>query len=174
MLMFYSEVGRSQPICFMRWNVDGRIGICCTYVWRRMHTLSQMPASILRCLRQLYFWTYSFSSPRWRNLLCWLVGCELSRCYRRHLPSTIHGADANTIGSVASVASIDWGCAIQIMAAASIGSNETFEATSAQTLYVPLSTCESKSTLRSRKQCRVCRHHSFTRCSMLPRDCGSC
>ena len=25
---------------------------------------------------QLYFWTYSFSTPRWRNLLCWLVGCK--------------------------------------------------------------------------------------------------
>lgn len=43
--------------------------------------------------------------------------------------------DANTVGSIAAVASIDWGCAIQVMAAASIGSNETFEATAAQTLY---------------------------------------
>ncbi|KAG6906845.1 hypothetical protein DXG01_011724 [Tephrocybe rancida] len=42
--------------------------------------------------------------------------------------------DANTIGSIASVASIDWGCAVQIMAAASIGSGGEFEATSAQTL----------------------------------------
>ena len=43
-------------------------------------------------------------------------------------------ADANTIGSVAAVASIDWGCAVQITAAASIGSNESFSATNAQTL----------------------------------------
>jgi len=62
----------------------------------------------------LYFWTYSLSSPRWRNLLCWLVGY------------------ANTIGMVAGLASIDWGCAVQIMAAANINSNGTFEATSAQ------------------------------------------
>ncbi|KAJ7686608.1 amino acid permease-domain-containing protein [Mycena olivaceomarginata] len=40
----------------------------------------------------LYFWTYSLSSPRWRNLLCWIVGY------------------ANTIGSIAAVASIDWAC----------------------------------------------------------------
>ncbi|ETW79955.1 amino acid transporter, partial [Heterobasidion irregulare TC 32-1] len=62
----------------------------------------------------LYFWTHSLSAPRWRNLLAWIVGY------------------ANTIGSVASVASIDWGCAVQVMAAASIGSNETFSATNAQ------------------------------------------
>ncbi|RPD60766.1 APC amino acid permease [Lentinus tigrinus ALCF2SS1-7] len=62
----------------------------------------------------LYFWTHSLSSPRWRNLLAWIVGY------------------ANTIGSVASVASIDWGCAVQITAAASIGSGQTFSATNAQ------------------------------------------
>ncbi|KAF9463304.1 amino acid transporter [Collybia nuda] len=66
----------------------------------------------------LYFWTYSLSSPRWRNLLCWLVGY------------------ANTIGSISAVASIDWGCAIQIMAAANIGSGGSFEATAAQTFGV--------------------------------------
>ncbi|KAH9477066.1 putative amino-acid permease C11D3.08c [Psilocybe cubensis] len=62
----------------------------------------------------LYFWTYSLSSPRWRNILCWSVGY------------------ANTIGSIASVASIDWGCAVQVMAAATIGSGGTFTPTSAQ------------------------------------------
>ncbi|KIM41913.1 hypothetical protein M413DRAFT_71101 [Hebeloma cylindrosporum] len=62
----------------------------------------------------LYFWTYSLASPRWRNLLCWLVGYS------------------NTIGSIASVASIDWGCAVQVMAAVTIGSGASFEPTSAQ------------------------------------------
>ncbi|CDO70392.1 hypothetical protein BN946_scf184999.g32 [Trametes cinnabarina] len=66
----------------------------------------------------LYFWTHSLSSPRWRNLLAWIVGY------------------ANTIGSVASVASIDWGCAVQITAAASIGSGQTYSATNAQTFGV--------------------------------------
>ncbi|KAH9922314.1 APC amino acid permease [Epithele typhae] len=68
----------------------------------------------------LYFWTHSLSSPRWKNLLAWIVGCT----------------DANTIGSIASVASIDWGCAVQITAAASIGSNQAFSATNAQTFGV--------------------------------------
>ncbi|TFK37632.1 APC amino acid permease [Crucibulum laeve] len=66
----------------------------------------------------LYFWTYSLSSPRWRNLLCWIVGY------------------ANTIGSIASVASIDWGCAVQVMAAATIGSGGSFQPTNAQTFGV--------------------------------------
>ncbi|KAI0049724.1 amino acid transporter [Auriscalpium vulgare] len=66
----------------------------------------------------LYFWTHSLSSPHSRNLLAWIVGY------------------ANTIGSVASVASIDWGCAVQVMAAASIGSNQSFVPTDAMTFGV--------------------------------------
>ncbi|KAF8875726.1 APC amino acid permease [Gymnopilus junonius] len=62
----------------------------------------------------LYFWTYSLASPKWRSVLCWTVGYS------------------NTIGSIASVASIDWGCAIQIMAAVTIGSGGSFSPTSAQ------------------------------------------
>ncbi|KAF8961614.1 amino acid/polyamine transporter I [Flammula alnicola] len=62
----------------------------------------------------LYFWTYSLASPRWKNVLCWSVGYS------------------NTIGSIAAVASIDWGCAVQVMAAATIGSGGSFEPTSAQ------------------------------------------
>ncbi|KAF7795154.1 hypothetical protein EIP86_006302 [Pleurotus ostreatoroseus] len=64
----------------------------------------------------LYFWTHSLSSKRWRNLLAWIVGY------------------ANTIGSIAAIASIDWGCAVQVMAAATIGSrDQSFSATFAQT-----------------------------------------
>ncbi|TFK19375.1 amino acid transporter [Coprinopsis marcescibilis] len=62
----------------------------------------------------LYFWTYALSSPRWRNILCWIVGY------------------ANTIGNVAAVASINWGCAVQVMAAVTIGSDGEFSATNAQ------------------------------------------
>ncbi|PPQ81026.1 hypothetical protein CVT25_014486 [Psilocybe cyanescens] len=66
----------------------------------------------------LYYWTFKFSSPRWRCLLSWIVGYS------------------NTVGNIASVASVDWGCAVQIMAAASIGSGLTFQATTAQTFGV--------------------------------------
>ncbi|KIY62151.1 amino acid transporter [Cylindrobasidium torrendii FP15055 ss-10] len=63
----------------------------------------------------LYFWTHSLSSPRWRNLLSWIVGYT------------------NTIGSIGGVASIDWGCAVQIMAAVKIGSkDQSFSPTNGQ------------------------------------------
>ncbi|KAF8527490.1 APC amino acid permease [Hysterangium stoloniferum] len=69
----------------------------------------------------LYFWTYKYASPRTRNLLCWLVGY------------------ANTTGSISAVASIDWGCAVQIMAAATIGSkDQAFVPTAGQTYLVYL------------------------------------
>ncbi|KAG2072013.1 amino acid transporter [Suillus decipiens] len=66
----------------------------------------------------LYFWTHSLSSPRCRNLLAWIVGCKTA------------------IMILANRASIDWGCAVQIMAAVSIGSGQNFIATSAQTFGV--------------------------------------
>ncbi|KDQ08717.1 hypothetical protein BOTBODRAFT_118262 [Botryobasidium botryosum FD-172 SS1] len=62
----------------------------------------------------LYYWTHSLSSPKYRNVLAWFVGY------------------ANTIGSIASVASIVWGTAVQVMAAASIGSGGSFIPTNAQ------------------------------------------
>ncbi len=33
--------------------------------------------NIVMRLTQLYFWTHSYSSPSWRNLLAWIVGCML-------------------------------------------------------------------------------------------------
>ncbi|THU98801.1 hypothetical protein K435DRAFT_720431 [Dendrothele bispora CBS 962.96] len=56
-----------------------------------------------------------FSTPKWRCFLSWIVGY------------------ANTISNVASVASVDWACAVQIMAAVSIGSDLSFQPTTAQT-----------------------------------------
>ncbi|EJD04784.1 amino acid transporter [Fomitiporia mediterranea MF3/22] len=66
----------------------------------------------------LYFWTHSLASPRWRNFLAWIVGY------------------ANTINTVSGVASINWGCAVQVMAAASIGTNQKFVATDVETFGV--------------------------------------
>ncbi|KAK2462555.1 hypothetical protein APHAL10511_005525 [Amanita phalloides] len=66
----------------------------------------------------LYFWTFMFCPPRWKHFLSWIV------------------AYCNTIGNIAGLASVDWGCAVQIMAAASIGSGLKFQATSAQTFAV--------------------------------------
>ncbi|KAA1475628.1 APC amino acid permease [Dentipellis sp. KUC8613] len=66
----------------------------------------------------LYYWTYVYSSPRYRNILSWIVGYS------------------NTIGNIASVASVEWGFSQQLMAAISIGSDLTFAATTAQTFGV--------------------------------------
>ncbi|KAI0264622.1 APC amino acid permease [Gloeopeniophorella convolvens] len=62
----------------------------------------------------LYYWTHTFASPRYKNLLSWVVG------FQHHW-------------SNCGVAGIDWGCAQQLMAAASIGSDLTFTPTNAQT-----------------------------------------
>ncbi|PCH37296.1 hypothetical protein WOLCODRAFT_92321 [Wolfiporia cocos MD-104 SS10] len=43
-------------------------------------------------------------------------------------------AHLNTIGLIAGIASIDWGCVVQLMAAVSIRSNQNFSATTGQTL----------------------------------------
>ncbi|KAJ7187398.1 amino acid/polyamine transporter I [Mycena filopes] len=66
----------------------------------------------------LYYWTYNFSSPRVRNLLCWIVGYT------------------NTISYITGVAGADWSCAVLIMAAASISSDGTFIPTVHQTFGV--------------------------------------
>ncbi|KAG1732875.1 amino acid/polyamine transporter I, partial [Suillus paluster] len=62
----------------------------------------------------LYYWTHSLASPRCRNLLSWIVGY------------------ANTITSIAALASVDWACAIQITAAVSIASNQVYVTTNGQ------------------------------------------
>ncbi|KLO14661.1 APC amino acid permease [Schizopora paradoxa] len=66
----------------------------------------------------LYYWTFSFASPRYRRLLSWIVGYS------------------NSIGLISGVAGVDWGCAVQVMAAASIGSDMAFAPTTRQTFGV--------------------------------------
>ncbi|KAF5341483.1 hypothetical protein D9758_013939 [Tetrapyrgos nigripes] len=62
----------------------------------------------------LYYWTFKFSSARYRHYLSWLIGY------------------VNTAAYVAGVASINWGCATQIMAAVTIASNGSFAPTNGQ------------------------------------------
>ncbi|KAF8126982.1 hypothetical protein EV363DRAFT_1298371 [Boletus edulis] len=57
----------------------------------------------------LYYLTYTLSSPRSRNVLCWIVG-SLAQ-------------DASTISGIAGIASVGWGCTVQIAAGANIGSD---------------------------------------------------
>ncbi|KAJ7583267.1 amino acid/polyamine transporter I [Mycena floridula] len=62
----------------------------------------------------LYYWTFTFSAPKYRKLLSWLIGY------------------VNTAAYIAGMASVDWGVATQIMAAANIASDGEFVATNAQ------------------------------------------
>jgi len=66
----------------------------------------------------LYYWTYRYSSPKWRNLLCWITGY------------------ANTMGQVSGLTGVTWGGALQVMACASIGSGLKFTPTTGQTFGV--------------------------------------
>ncbi|KAG2091024.1 amino acid/polyamine transporter I [Suillus discolor] len=65
----------------------------------------------------LYYWTYSLASPRCRNFLSWIVGYS------------------NTIAIITGVASVNWACTIQIIAAISIASSDQAHATTNQQLY---------------------------------------
>ncbi|ESK88339.1 gaba permease [Moniliophthora roreri MCA 2997] len=56
----------------------------------------------------VYYWTFKFSSERYRYFLCWVMGY------------------INTITYIAAFTGIEWGCAIQVMAAISIGTDLSF------------------------------------------------
>ncbi|KAK0224642.1 amino acid/polyamine transporter I [Armillaria nabsnona] len=116
-VLFYAIPNGGGPAMVWGWAVAGIFILCVALAMAEL--ASSAPTS-----GGLYYWTYSFSSPRWRNLLCWIVGYM------------------NTIGSIAGVASINWGCAVQVMAAVKIGShNQSFEPTNAQLfgVYVAIS-----------------------------------
>ncbi|VDC04470.1 unnamed protein product [Peniophora sp. CBMAI 1063] len=62
----------------------------------------------------LYYWTYSFSSPRYKTIAAWMVGYS------------------NTIGNLAAVASVEWGFSLQLMAAITIATDGAFVPTDGQ------------------------------------------
>ncbi|KXN86792.1 hypothetical protein AN958_09643 [Leucoagaricus sp. SymC.cos] len=66
----------------------------------------------------LYYWTFKFSSQRFRKLLSWLIGY------------------INTSGYIVGMASLDWSCATQLLVAVNIGTGGKFEATNAPTYGV--------------------------------------
>ncbi|KAJ7493616.1 amino acid/polyamine transporter I [Mycena latifolia] len=66
----------------------------------------------------VYYWSYKFSSPTYRNFLCWMTGYLLTMTY------------------VAAMGGTGWACATLINAAASIGSDFTFVPTVQQTFGV--------------------------------------
>ncbi|KAF4564023.1 GABA-specific high-affinity permease [Pleurotus pulmonarius] len=75
----------------------------------------------------LYYWTFHFSSPRYRKLLSWIVGYT------------------NSVAYISAAAAIDWGCSVQIMAAVTMGSNLRFVPSPAQIygVYCTLLVCHA-------------------------------
>jgi hypothetical protein len=80
---------------------------------------------------------------------------------------------------IAGLASIDWGCAVQVMAAASIGSNGAFEPTSAQLLWVNRSSyllhvhyIDKVTGFVFKKWC-ICSHRCVPWVPLLPRNRSS-
>lgn len=65
----------------------------------------------------LYYWTYSLASPRCRNFLSWIVGYS------------------NTIQIITGVASVNWACTVQIIAAIGIASSDQPYSTTNRQLY---------------------------------------
>ncbi|KAF9254651.1 amino acid transporter [Marasmius fiardii PR-910] len=53
----------------------------------------------------VYYWTFKYSSERCRRFLCWIIGY------------------VNTMTYISGFTGIEWGCAVQIMAAISIGTD---------------------------------------------------
>ncbi|KAA1473606.1 APC amino acid permease [Dentipellis sp. KUC8613] len=66
----------------------------------------------------LYYWTHKLSSPRYKNVLSWVVGY------------------CNSLGLISNIAAGDWGIAVQIMAAVSISRDMEFVPTTGQTFGV--------------------------------------
>jgi amino acid transporter len=86
----------------------------------------------------LYYWTHRYSSPRYKNLMAWLVGCMSVSCYfcSIYICSWI-AIDVNTIGIIAGATGVDYACAIMIFSAVSIA-DSSFAATNHQILFVSL------------------------------------
>ncbi|KAH9918712.1 APC amino acid permease [Epithele typhae] len=101
-------------------------GICSCFLFLVACALAEL-GSAAPTSGGLYYWTWMYATPRWRKVLSWLVGYM------------------NSVGLIAGLASIDWGCAVQLLAAVSIGSDETFVPTVAQTygVYAALLICHA-------------------------------
>ncbi|EMD30988.1 hypothetical protein CERSUDRAFT_163578 [Gelatoporia subvermispora B] len=91
--------------------------VCAIFVMFISLTLAEL-GSAAPTSGGLYYWTYTYASPRWRGLLSWIV------------------AYCNTIGYIAGLSAVDWACAAQILAAASIGTNMSYTPTIQQTFAV--------------------------------------
>ncbi|KAF9479939.1 amino acid transporter [Pholiota conissans] len=86
---------------------------CCIFLMSIALAIAEL-ASAAPTSGGLYYWSFNFSSKRYRRILCWLVGYS------------------NSIAYIAAFASADYATSLQIFAAVTIGSNGTFIPTTGQ------------------------------------------
>ena len=128
-----SSVVSRECIRIVRWHCHGRACVSCSNFWRctydfkfccRLNPNPKLTALFL----DLFI---GFSAMEKCFMLARRVyAVRASPCKR----TDFYLLDANTIGSIACVASVDWGCAVQIMATVTIGSGGSYGPTSAQLL----------------------------------------
>ncbi|KAG1728991.1 amino acid/polyamine transporter I [Suillus paluster] len=120
-VLFYAVPNGGPASMVWGWAVASLFILCIGMSMAELGSAAPTSGGYPRMTWMNYSYTsghHSLSSLRCRNLLSWIVGCK------------------SFTSIVTSRTSIDWGCAVQIMAAASIGSGQTFTATSAQTFGV--------------------------------------
>ena len=128
----------------------------------------------LNFFEQLYFWTYSLSSPRWRNLLCWLVGCELFLVTSHVLSSNLNDVDRCKYNRGNSLSSIN---RLGLCGPGHGSCEHWFQRKLCCHLctdFVGSLTIFLTSTYFICAQWCVCYNHTFARCFMLPWDRGAC
>jgi hypothetical protein len=81
-----SLVGHRELVHPHRRPVDGRACLGGSHVrWGTYYVndfayRARAKPKLVAARTQLYFWTYAYSPPKWRNLLAWIVGCKSLSC----------------------------------------------------------------------------------------------
>ncbi len=72
----FMTVARCEYFYFICWSVASRTCVSSPHFrWCEPGYLIYVGNLSFPLPCQLYYWTYSLASKRWRNLLCWIVGC---------------------------------------------------------------------------------------------------
>jgi len=155
-------------------SVDGRAWICSTNIWRStpplmcvilcIHHSSPSQSSISGPIRmhQANGETFSLGSLDVRN------ANQIFFIYN------FNSADANTVGSIAAFASIDWGAALQVMTAVTIGTNNAIHETKGRLLYEMCFHGLSENLPVTYLQWYICGHRYHPHRCMLPCNTASC
>ncbi|KAF8999307.1 amino acid/polyamine transporter I [Cyathus striatus] len=90
---------------------------CCVFVMTIAFAMAEL-ASSAPTSGGLYYWTFKYSSPRYRMVASWVVGY------------------VNSVGYIAGASGLEFALSVQILAAVSIGTDGTYIPTTGQTFGV--------------------------------------